>query len=141
MCVFLTFFPLRRESIFTVVEKSIRSHKDLDIWKISMFLVKETYLITKSFPVTEKFGLTSQMQRSAVSVPSNIAEGAARKSTKEYINFLSIALGSLSELETQYIIASQLQYCEFSKTSEQEFINLKKMIRALMNKLSNKINN
>jgi four helix bundle protein len=76
-------------------------HKDLDVWKKSMNLVVLIYDITSKFPSDERFGLTSQMRRAAVSIPSNIAEGAARKGDKEFIQFLMIALGSLSELETQ----------------------------------------
>jgi four helix bundle protein len=76
-------------------------HKDLDLWKKSMNLVVLIYDITSKFPSDERFGLTSQMRRAAVSIPSNIAEGAARKGDKEFIQFLMIALGSLSELETQ----------------------------------------
>jgi four helix bundle protein len=75
-------------------------HKDLDVWKRSMDLVVKVYQITKLFPDTEKYGLTSQMRRAAVSIPSNIAEGAARKGDKEFIQFLYISIGSLSELET-----------------------------------------
>jgi four helix bundle protein len=77
------------------------NHKDLDVWKKSMNLVVLIYDITSKFPSDERFGLTSQMRRAAVSIPSNIAEGAARKGDKEFIQFLMIALGSLSELETQ----------------------------------------
>jgi four helix bundle protein len=76
-------------------------HKDLDVWKKSMALVVLIYDITSKFSSDERFGLTSQMRRAAVSIPSNIAEGAARKGDKEFIQFLMIALGSLSELETQ----------------------------------------
>jgi four helix bundle protein len=75
-------------------------HKDLDVWKRSMDLVVKVYQITKLFPDTEKYGLTSQMRRAAVSIPSNITEGAARKGDKEFIQFLYISIGSLSELET-----------------------------------------
>jgi four helix bundle protein len=75
-------------------------HKDLDVWKRSMDLVVKVYQITKLFPDTEKYGLSSQMRRAAVSIPSNIAEGAARKGDKEFIQFLYISIGSLSELET-----------------------------------------
>ena len=81
------------------------NHKDLDVWKKSMDLVEAVYALTKSFPDDERFGLTNQIQRAAVSVPSNIAEGSARKSDKELIQFIYIALGSLSEIETQYLIA------------------------------------
>jgi four helix bundle protein len=77
------------------------NHKDLDVWKKSMNLVVLIYDITSKFPSDERFGLTSQMRRAAVSIPSNIAEGAARKGDKEFIQFLMIALGSLSEVETQ----------------------------------------
>ena len=82
-------------------------HKDLEVWKKSMDLVESIYTLTQRFPEAEKFGLTSQMRRSAVSIPSNIAEGAARKGDKEFLHFLPIALGSLSELETQYLIATR----------------------------------
>ncbi|MFV8360212.1 four helix bundle protein [Flavobacterium sp. LS1P3] len=75
-------------------------HKDLDVWKRSMDLVVKVYQITKLFPDTEKYGLSSQMRRAAVSIPSNITEGAARKGDKEFIQFLYISIGSLSELET-----------------------------------------
>ena len=85
-------------------------HKDLDVWKLGIELVEKIYKITSQFPKFEHFGLSSQMQRSAVSVPSNIAEGAARNSEKEYIRFLYISLGSLSELETQLIISQKLNY-------------------------------
>lgn len=87
-----------------------RAHYDLDAWKISRELVKAVYLLTKAFPKEELFGLTSQMRRAAVSVPSNIAEGAARAGDREFAQFLNIARGSLSELETQLLIASDLGY-------------------------------
>jgi four helix bundle protein len=85
-------------------------HKDLDVWKLGIELVIKIYEITSHFPPAEQFGLTSQMQRAVVSVPSNIAEGAARNSEKEYLHFLYISLGSLAELETQLIISQKLDF-------------------------------
>ena len=94
-----------------VTEKAnIKIHKDLDVWKKSMDLVEGVYRLTKSFPDSEKYGLTNQMRRCAVSIPSNIAEGAGRNSKKEFKQFLYISLGSISELETQLIISSKLNY-------------------------------
>lgn len=85
------------------------THKDLDIWRIGLDIVELIYKTTEGFPQRE-YGLTSDMRRAAVSVPSNIAEGAARNSDKEFIRFLYISLGSLSELETQVTIAMRLGY-------------------------------
>ncbi len=85
-------------------------HKDLEAWKKSIELVKDVYFITKNFPSNEQFGLVSQMRRAAVSIPSNLAEGAARFSDKESIRFIEISLGSLAELETQIIIAKELNF-------------------------------
>ena len=79
----------------------MKTHKDLDAWKGAMDLVETIYKFTLSFPSDEIFGLTSQIKRAAVSIPSNRAEGAGRKSDKEFIQFLHIALGTLSEVETQ----------------------------------------
>jgi len=86
------------------------NHKDLDAWKNSMNLVQELYEVTSSFPQQEQFGITSQIRRAAVSVPTNIAEGSARKGNKEYLQFLYIALGSLAELETLILISNRLDY-------------------------------
>ena len=80
----------------------------MDVWKKSMDLVEAIYDLTASFPSEEKYGLTSQIRRASVSIPSNISEGAARKNNKEFSQFISIALGSLAELETQYLIAIRL---------------------------------
>ena len=88
----------------------IKTHKDLDVWKKSVSLVTLIYEMTKGFPKDELYGLTNQIRRSAVSIPSNIAEGSARKGNKEFAQFLYIGLGSLSELETQLIIATNLKY-------------------------------
>ena len=88
----------------------VRPHEKLDAWQEGMCLVKMTYLVTQSFPKEELYGLTAQMRRAAVSIPSNLAEGAARSSKKELAQFINIAKGSLSELETQMIIASELGY-------------------------------
>ncbi|MCK0125010.1 four helix bundle protein [Gelidibacter sp. F2691] len=93
-------------------------HKDLDVWKKSMDLVEVVYRLSSQFPSDERFGLTSQMRRAAVSLPSNIAEGAGRKSDKELIQFLHIALGSLGELDTQYLIAVRLKYCNINAEFE-----------------------
>lgn len=87
-----------------------RKHHKLLVWQESINLVKEVYRVTVTFPREELYTLTSQMRRCAVSVPSNVAEGAARGGTKEFIQFLSIARGSLSELETQVVIARELGY-------------------------------
>jgi four helix bundle protein len=88
----------------------MKTHKDLDIWKRGIELVTAVYKLTKSFPREETYGLSAQMQRAAVSYPSNIAEGAARNSKADYSRFVYIALGSLSELETQVIISKDLGY-------------------------------
>lgn len=88
----------------------VKTHKNPDVWKKSIDLVTLVYEISKSFPKEETFGITSQMRRAAISIPSNIAEGASRQSNKEYIQFLYIALGSVMELETQLVITYNLGY-------------------------------
>jgi four helix bundle protein len=88
--------------------RKVATHRDLLVWQDSMKLVSVTYSLTKTLPREEAFGLVSQMQRAAVSVPSNIAEGAARGSTREFRQFLTIARGSLAELETQVLVAHNL---------------------------------
>lgn len=92
-----------------------QSYKDLTVWQKAMELVTEVYSATQSFPRTEQYGLTSQIRRSAISIPSNIAEGRAKRSTKDYIRFVNIAYGSVAELETQLIISRNLGYLDGSK--------------------------
>jgi four helix bundle protein len=89
-----------------------RPHYKLKAWKVAMDLVKSVYEVTRNFPKEEIYGLTAQMRRAAVSVPSNLAEGAARTGQKEFAQFLNVASGSLSELETQLLIAVELGYLE-----------------------------
>ncbi|MDE3018100.1 MAG: four helix bundle protein [Nitrospirota bacterium] len=86
------------------------THKDLDVWRKAMDLVEVVYSETGRFPKEELYGLVLQTRRSAVSIPSNIAEGAARNSRKEFIQFLYIALGSLAELETQLMLAARMEF-------------------------------
>ena len=93
-------------------EIGVKTHKDLDVWKKSMDFVTMLYKKTATFPKEEIYGLTNQMRRAAVSIPSNIAEGAARKSNKEFIQFLHIALGSTVEIETQLIISKNLKFID-----------------------------
>ena len=114
------------------MSKEIRNHKDLEVWKKSMDLVSNIYKITESFPNKELYGLTNQIRRAAVSIPSNIAEGAARNSKKEFIQFLYIALGSLSELETQIIIANRLEYLNNLDTSLEDLKFVQKLINGLI---------
>jgi four helix bundle protein len=89
----------------------VKSYKDLVVWQKSITLVKLVYQLTRSFPADEKFGLVSQMRRAAVSAPSNLAEGHARNTTGEFVQFISHAEGSLAELETQVILAVELSCC------------------------------
>ena len=91
--------------------KSIKSFRDLEVWKQSNELVEEIYRLTSSYPDTEKFGLVSQMRRASVSVPSNIAEGHARHTTGEYIRSVGNAEGSLAELETQLVLSKKVGLC------------------------------
>lgn len=102
-------------------------HTDLEVWKKSIELVKLIYKLTEKFPAKEQFGLVSQIRRAAVSIPSNIAEGSARSSHKDAIRFVDIALGSLSELETQLIIAKELVFVD----SVQQELDLLKQVNAL----------
>lgn len=115
----------------------IITHKDLQVWQKSMDLVVTIYQLSAQFPSEEKYGLISQMRRSAVSIPSNISEGAARNSTKEYIRFLYISLGSLSELETQLMIANRLN--QLNNMLEEEVTEIRKMLISLIKKLEQKI--
>ena len=87
-----------------------KPHKKLDVWKKSIELVQKIYELTKTLPKIEEYGLTNQMRRAAISVPANIAEGAARQTKKEFIQFLHMAQGSLSELDTHIEIAQRLGY-------------------------------
>lgn len=94
--------------IAEVIKMYIQSYKQLIVWQKAVLLVKEVYLITKHFPHEELYGITSQIRRAVVSIPSNIAEGYGRSSTKEYGQFYSIAYGSALEVETQLILAKEL---------------------------------
>jgi len=109
----------------------LSTHKDLDVWKLGIDLVEKIYQITTEFPASEKYGLSSQIRRSAVSIPSNIAEGAARNSNKDYIRFLYISLGSLSELETQLIIAERINYLKSLEILEDIKLIRKKLINLI----------
>jgi len=109
----------------------MKTHKDLDVWKMSIDMVTQIYQITRNFPKEEIYGLTNQMRRAAVSVPSNIAEGAGRNSDKEFLQFLNFSTGSLSEIETQLIIAYNLKYIN----DEQKY-NLDIMINSIFKMLS-----
>ncbi|MCF7911906.1 MAG: four helix bundle protein [Candidatus Cloacimonetes bacterium] len=118
-------------------------HKDLDVWKNSIELVKSIYIITKTFPKEELYGLTSQIRRCAVSIPSNISEGAARSSSKDYIRFLYIAAGSLAELDTQLIISKELNYISKEKFDELEVSldSIAKMLQGVIRYQRNKSGN
>ncbi len=98
------------------MDSNIKSYKDLMVWQKGVLLVKLVYELTRAFPPDEKFGLVAQMRRAAVSVPSNLAEGHARNTTGEFIQFISHAEGSLAELETQVILAVELGFCPAGDT-------------------------
>ena len=112
----------------------MKTHKDLEVWKIAIEMVTKIYQITHSFPKEELYGLTNQIRRAAVSVPSNIAEGAGRQSNKEFLQFLHYANGSLSELETQLIIANNLKYIdnEQKQIIDSLFYSVFKMLAGLI---------
>lgn len=116
----------------------MRKYKHLDIWNKAILLVDEIYTLTKSFPKDEMFGLSQQMRRAAVSVPSNIAEGAGRNSELQFIQFLSIASGSATELETQLIISSRQNY--ISDEQLESTLKLIDDIQKMNYKLQNKLN-
>lgn len=119
----------------------MRAHRlqDLQIWKRSMNLVKEIYIITQNLPAEEKFGLISQVRRCAVSIPSNIAEGAGRNNVKEFIQFLGIASGSAYELETQLILLFELNFKQEIEITPltNELAEIQKMIYSFKTKLNN----
>ncbi len=120
-----------------VDDGKIRSFRDLDIWKRSVDLAERIYAATKSFPPGEVYGLTQQLRRAAVSVPSNIAEGFGRFHNKEYIQFLFISLGSCAEMTTQLIIAQRLDYIKNNDAENliSEVEQISKMTMSLIKKL------
>ena len=117
----------------------IKSYRDLEVWKVSMDFVVELYGILATFPANEKYGITSQMKRASVSVPSNIAEGASRKSTREFIRFLYIANGSLSELETQLELATRLEFMTDPAKLNQRIRYIRSMLISLIHALEKKV--
>ena len=119
--------------------KILRDFRKYDIWMDSMALVDNVYTYVEAFPNTEKYGLRSQITRSAVSIPSNIAEGASRNSEKDFARFLEIALGSAFELETQLIIAERRKYISTTHIEESilKLTSLQKRISALRRKIIN----
>ncbi len=116
----------------------IKSHKDLKVWQESMDLVTDIYELVQNFPAEDKYNITSKIKRSAVSIPSNIAEGAGRKSNLEFIQFLNIASGSLSELETQLEIAIRLKFITENEELFKKIIFIRIMITNLKKYLGNK---
>ena len=116
------------------------THKDLEVYKHSLDLVEQIYQLTARFPSSENFGLTSQLRRSSVSLPSNIAEGSSRGSTKDFIRFLNMASGSLAEIETQLIIAERIGYITFTPDLQNNIMAIRKMLYRLKQSLSKKIN-
>lgn len=115
----------------------ISSYKDLIVWQRSIELVKEVFVVTAKFPKSELYGIISQMRRAAVAIPSNIAEGYGRRSTKSYIQFYAIAYGSALELETQILISRELGLAhpdQFKKV-DSLLLEVCKMLNAMITKL------
>ena len=108
----------------------VAAHKKLDVWKRALTLAEMTYRLTASFPAEERFGLSSQMRRAAVSVLSNISEGSARRTTAEYIQFLHIARGSLAELDAQFILAERLGFSSANHAFADEILHVGRLLNA-----------
>jgi four helix bundle protein len=113
----------------------LKSFKQLQVWQRSMELVKEIYELTADLPPEEKYGLTSQIRRCAISIPSNIAEGFKRRNPAEYRQFLAIAAGSAAEVETQLILTKELFAADTSRADEL-LLEVQKMLSVLIKKLS-----
>jgi four helix bundle protein len=116
-----------------------RKHHDLLVWQEAMLLVQEIYQVTARFPQEELYALTSQMRRAAISIPGNIAEGAGRTGKKEFLQFLSIARGSLSELETQILISDNLGYLSVGKILLDKVDKVFRLLAGLINSLRKEI--
>jgi four helix bundle protein len=116
----------------------MHKYKDLKVWQKAVELTKLVYEITRVFPTEEKFGLTNQIRRASVSIPSNIAEGAGRNSDKEFIQFIAVATGSCYEVETQLIIAIELKYIENVDNVFKLIEEIQKMLFTFSNKLKGK---
>lgn len=123
------------------MSKKIQSHRDLSVWQLGMEITEHIYHLTRDFPADERFGLISQLRRAAVSVPANIAEGNARSSTKQYLHYLSIAVGSLAEIDTFLDLAVRLAYGQ--PVSIQRLTSLigeeRRMLRGLQRSLRAKL--
>jgi len=121
----------------TSEKSAIKSYHDLLIWQKGIQLAKEIYLLTEGFPVREQYGLTNQLRRAAVSIPSNIAEGQARQHTNEFKQFLHISLGSIAEVDTQLVIAMDLHYTNENATKPlfEILAEIRRMIYSLIQNL------
>jgi len=119
------------------MNSDVKSHKDLVVWQKAVSLSLITYKLTKNFPQSEMYALSSQMRRAAVSIASNIAEGRSRRTRKDFQHFLHMAYGSAAELETQLLIAKQLSFCSESQFQENNSLlsEVSKMLRAMIQKL------
>jgi len=117
------------------------THKDLNVWKKGIRFVTSIYKITEQFPKSELYGLTSQIRRASVSIPSNIAEGSARNHNKEFIQFLYIALSSAAEVDTQLIIAENLDFIKHEERTllSDELTEISKMLQGLIKTIKNRI--
>lgn len=118
---------------------STNTHRDLTAWREAVSLVRVVYQDTAGFPKDEVFGLRLQLRRSAVSIPSNIAEGAGRNSTREFVQFLGFACGSLAELDTQVEIAIQLAYLDPSSETAKQLQRVGRIVRLLRQSLRRRL--
>jgi len=120
---------------------TVQSYRDLEVWRQAMELVTLVYRYSATFPTEEKFGLTNQIRRASVSVPSNIAEGQGRRTTKEFLNFLSMARGSLLEVQTQTEIARRLSFLKPESAEEllQNSVSVCRLLNGLINALERKL--
>ena len=116
----------------------IHNFRELVAWQKAMQLTREVYLLTNSLPANERYGLTSQIQRAVVSIPSNIAEGAGRPTEKELVHFLSFALGSAYELETELLLAGELGYIDTEQSTQinTAVVEVQKLVYSLMKKFN-----
>ncbi len=130
-------FAMQSDSAKNADTPNVRDYRDLLVWQRGITLAKKIYDTTKMFPKKEMFGLSSQLQRAAVSIPSNIAEGQQRRSINDFKRFLTIALGSLGEVDTQLFVARELNYLSSDDLSEarKEIGEIRKMIYGLIRSL------